>query len=357
MLNRKKTEISVFWIFYLGFIMILCVICIFGLLFTNDVLKDFESSQPYKVVEKYLKKIENGEYSYPFVYSKFVQTDFAGSEECISVLRQRYENKELSFLESSSHSGVDTVRYNIYGNGERIGYVILSISDTKTKYGFKTWKIENCEPFEFLEKYTVTVPKGYILYADGSIIADKYISNTEKVDDYPEINGIESPGYVTYELDGFIKEPVFTVDPIYGEAYTQTVSEDFNNIIFERKEVNYNNIYNFIRSAMEEYISVISLEKEMENYLQYVLDGSEYSKVVENFNSSWTMYNPEILGSGLENFKILRYEEYTDTQILAEISFDYVVELKYSTEEYHSNYKIILIKTENGWKIANMENI
>ena len=69
-----------------------------------------------------LKKIENGEYSYPFVYSKFVQTDFAGSEECISVLRQRYENKDLSFLESSSHSGVDTVRYNIYGNGERLGF-------------------------------------------------------------------------------------------------------------------------------------------------------------------------------------------------------------------------------------------
>ncbi|MBO5037514.1 MAG: hypothetical protein J6D42_10585 [Clostridia bacterium] len=357
MLNRKKTKISAFWLFYLGFIMILCVICIFGLLFTNSVLEDFESSQPYKVVENYLKKIENGEYSYPFVYSKFVQTDFAGSEECISVLRQRYENKDLTFLESSSHSGVDTVRYNIYGNGERLGYVILSISDKKTKYGFKTWKIESCEPFDFLGKYTVTIPNGYILYADGISVDEKYIIRTETVSEYPEINGIESPKYITYEIDGFIKEPIFTVTSILGEPYTQVFRDDQKSLIFSRKEINYRYMCDFLRRAMNEYIHVISLEKEMNNYLQYVLEGSEYAKVVENFNSSWTMYNPEILNSGLENFEILRYEEYTDTQILAEISFDYVVELQYSTETYHSNYKIILIKTENGWKIANMENI
>ena len=98
-------------------------------------------------------------------------------------------------------------------------------------------------------------------------------------------------------------------------------------------------------------------EKDMENYLQYVLESSEYANTVKNFNSAWIMYKPEVFGSSLGNFKILRYEEYSDTQVLAEVSFDYIVELQYSTETYHSNYKIILIKTENGWKIANMENI
>ena len=320
-------------------------------------MKDYESSQPYKVVENYLKKIENGEYSYPFVFANFTQTDFAKAKECVEILKERYENKELTFLKSSSYLGSSKIRYNIYGNGERIGYVILSMSDIKTKYGFNTWKIESCEPFEFLDKYTVTIPKGYTLYANDITVGEKYITNTETVIEYPEINGLESPEYITYKIDGFIKEPVFTVDPIFGEEYSHTVSDNGKEQNFARKEIYYRDIYDFMITAMEEYVHVISFERDMNNYLQYVLDGSEYLEIVKNFNSSWTMYNPEIFGSSMENFEILRYEEYSHNQILAEISFDYVVNLQYSTETYHSEYKTILIKTDNGWRIANMENI
>jgi len=356
-MNKKKKSSRIFWIFYLSFVILLCVFCIVGLKITNTILEDYESSQPYKVVERYLEKIESGDYSYTFGFAEFTQTDFAKTEDCIEILRQRYENKELTYLESSSHLGLNKIRYNIYGNGERVGYVILSMSENKTKYGFNTWKIESCEPFEFLEKYTVTVPKGYTLYADGVVVNEKYITNTETDTEYPEINGKESPTYITYEVYGFIQEPVFSVDSLYGEEYIQTVTEETRERRFDRKEIYYNSIYGFVQEAMSEYIQVISLEKEMENYLQYVLEGSEYANIVKNFNSAWIMYKPEVFGSSLENFEVLRYKEYTETQILAEISFDYIVKLQYNTETYHSEYKIILIKTENGWKIANMENI
>jgi len=356
-MNKKTKNNRVFWIFYLCFVIFLCIFCIVGLNFFNIILEDYESSQPYKVVEKYLKKLESGDFSYTFSFADFTQTDFAKAEDCIEILEQRYGNKDLTYLESSSHLGTEKIRYNIYGDGERLGYVILTISDTKTKYGFNNWKIESCEPFEFSDKYTVTIPKGYTLYANGNTVSEKYISETVISTEYPEINGTESPSYITYEIDGFITEPIFTVDPIYGEIYTQTVSEDKKTVRFDRKEIYYHNIYGFVHTAMEEYIQVISLEKDMENYLQYVLEDSEYAKVVENFNSAWIMYKPEVFGSSLENFEILRYKEYSDTQVLAEISFDYIVKLQYSTETYPSKYKIILIKTENGWKIANMENI
>ncbi len=356
-MSKKKTNGRLFWILYLAFVLFLCIFCIVGLQLTNSILKDYESSQPYKVVERYLKKLESGDYSYTFSFANFTQTDFATTEDCIEVLQQRYGNKELTYLASSSHLGLNKVRYNIYGNGERIGFVILTMSENKTKYGFNTWNIESCETFEFLETYTVTVPQGYTLYADETPVSGKYIKETKINTEYPEINETESPAYITYEIDGFIKEPVFTVDPIYGEEYVLNISEDKKELSFSRKEIYYNSIYGFIRGAMEEYIQVISLEKDMENYLQYVLEGSEYANIVKNFNSAWVMYKPEVFGSSLENFEILRYEEYSDTQVLAEVSFDYIVELQYSTETYHSNYKIILIKTENGWKIANMENI
>ena len=356
-MSKKVKSSRGFWIFYLFFVIILCVFCIFGLTFVSDFLEDYESAQPYKVVEKYIEKLESGDYSYALGFSGFKWTDFAAEQECIEVLEARYGDAEIYYLESSTNLGTEKVRYNLYADGERLGYVILSRTDTETKYGFNTWKIESCEPFEFLGTYTVTVPGGYTLLADGKIVSEKYIISENIKSEYPEINENQQPYTVTYEIGGFITHPEFTVESVYGEEYTKTVSEDGYTLIFDRKAVNYHDIYGFTRAAMEEYIHVISLSKNMENYLQCVLEGSEYAEIVKNFNSAWTMYQPEIESTSLENFEITRYEEYTSTQILAEISFDYIVKLKYSTETYPSKYKVIYILTDDGWKIANMENI
>ena len=346
-----------FLIFYLFFVLFLSVFCIIGLSFVCDFLEDYESSQPYKLVEKYIEKLENGDYSYTLGLSGFKWTDFSTEEECIEILKERYGDEDISYLESSTRLGSDKVRYNLYANGERSGYVILSKTDFKTKYGFNTWKIESCEAFEFLGTYTVTVPAGYTLYADGKTVPEKYIISENTHTEYPEINGIAQPYTVTYEISGFITPPEFSVDPIYGEEYTKTESEDEYRLVFDRKNVNYHEIYGFTRAAMEEYIRVISLEKNMENYLQCVLEGSEYAEVVKNFNSAWTMYQPEFESSSLDNFEITAYDELTARQAIAEISFDYTVNLKYSSETYPSKYKVIYILTDDGWKIANMENI
>lgn len=356
-MNKKAKHFHSFWIFYLSFIIVLCVISALGLSFFSSVLKDYEAAQPYKVVEKYIEKLKSGDYSYTLGFSGFEYTNFAKEEDCIEVLKERYAGKDIYYLESSSYLGSDTVRYNLYSNGERLGYVILSQTDSHTKYGSKIWKIESCESFDFLESYTVTVPKGYTLYADGDTVGGEYVESIVSTEEYPVINNIEKPSYITYKIDGFITEPEFTVDPIYGEEYSKTVFENGHITVFNRKNIYYSEIYGFIRAAMEEYINVISLQSDMENYLQCVLENSEYADTVKNFNKSWIMYQPEFVSTAVENFEILRYEEYTSTQVLAEISFDYKVYLKYSSEVYPSKYKIICIQTENGWKIANMENI
>ncbi len=356
-MSNKAKKGHGFWIFYLFFVIFLCVFCIVGLTFVSDFLADYESSQPYNVVEKYVEKLESGDYSYAIGLSGFKWTDFSTEKECIEILDERYGDADIYYLESSTRLGSDKVRYNLYADGERLGHVILTKTDAKTKYGFNTWKVESCENFEFLGTYTVSVPGGYSLYADDKIVSGKYIISENIESEYPQIGEIRQPYTVTYEIGGFITPPDFTVDPIHGEEYTKTVSENGYSFIFDRKAVKYHEIYGFIRAAMEEYIHVISLEKTMDNYLQCVLEGSEYAEVVKNFNSAWTMYQPEFKSSGIENFEIIRYEEYTATQVIAEISFDYIVELQYSAETYPSKYRVVLILTDDGWKIANMENI
>lgn len=356
-MSKKVKNSRKFWIFYLFLVVFLCVFCIVGLTFVNGFLEDYESSQPYKVVEKYIEKLENGDYSYALGLSGFKWTDFSTEKECLEVLEERYGDADIYYLESSTRLGSDKVRYNLYADGERLGYVILSKTSATTKYGFNTWKIESCETFEFLGVYTVMVPGGYTLYADGKNVSGKYIIYENIESEYPKINGKQQPYTVTYEIGGFITPPEFTVESVYGEEYTKTVSEDGYTLIFDRKEVNYHEIFGFTRAAMEEYIHVISLEKSMDNYLQCVLEGSEYAEIVKNFNSAWTMYQPETESTTIENFQITRYEEYTSTQVLAEISFDYTVKMKYSSETYPSKYKVIYILTDDGWKIANMENI
>lgn len=356
-MNKKTKRGHGFLIFYLFFIIILCIFCIAGLNLVNDFLEDYESAQPYHVVEKYIEKLESGDYTYTIGLSGFKWTDFSTEKECIEILEERYGGSDIYYMESSSRLGSNKVRYNLYADGDRLGHVILSKTEAKTKYGFNTWKIDSCETFEFLGKYKVTVPKGYTLYADGKNVSGKYIISQNTKSEYPEIKGIEAPYTLTYEIGGFITPPEFTVTPIYGEEYTKTVSDDGYELVFDRKAIKYHEIYGFTRAAMEEYINVISLKTSMDNYLQCVLEGSEYAEVVKNFNSAWVMYQPEFESTSLENFEIIRYEEYTETQILAEISFDYIVKLKYSTETYPSKYKVIYILTDDGWKIANMENI
>ena len=70
------------------------------------------------------------------------------------------------------------------------------MADSKTKFGFNTWKIESYEPFVFLDKYTVTIPKGYTLYANGTAVSEKYITEISVNSEYPKINGTESPSFI-----------------------------------------------------------------------------------------------------------------------------------------------------------------
>ena len=99
-MSKSSNRSHGFWIFYLSFIIFLCIICIIGLSFISSILEDYESAQPYKVVEKYINKLENEDYSYVLGFSGFQYTNFAKADECIEVLKERYSGKELYYLES-----------------------------------------------------------------------------------------------------------------------------------------------------------------------------------------------------------------------------------------------------------------
>lgn len=355
-MTKKKTKSHAFAIFYLSFIIALCLVNILGLSFVDDFLRDYESVQPYKVVEKYITKLSAGDYSYTIFISDFTPTEFADTEDLFSVLSLRYQNKDITYVESSSHIDTKHVRYNLYNNETRLGYIILTETENKSKYGFNTWKIETCEPVEFIGTYTVTVPYGYTLYANEKLIENKYISEITTVTNFDLADETAIPKTVTYELSGFLTEPKFTVKSVNNENYTKTIDET-NHIIFKRKSTHYDEIHNFTQKAMKAYTEVISLKADTDAYLKYVADNSNYADIIKNFNKQWIMYQPEFETTSVENFKMLNYAEYTDTMVSAEVYFEYTVKTKQLTEIFPSKYKICYIFENNEWKILNMVNI
>lgn len=357
--DEAPRKSHLFLIFYLAFVALLCLVCIVGLGFVDNFLADYESSQPYKFVEKYIAMLADGDYSTAIALSGFVGTDFATAEECELKLTDEYKDhaSEITYLRSSTWLGKDKVRYNLYIGEERVGYIILKKSGAETKYGFGLWKIEETNPFGFLDSYTVTVPEGYTLYADGTAIGQKYFTSENTVTEFGEFGNLASPKTETYTIDGFLFEPVFTVEPVSGEKYAVTTDESGHVLTYTRVAEHYDEIFSFTKTAVYQYIYTVSLGGETDSFLQYVLTGSDYAARFKKFNSDWKMYQPEFLSAEILNFSFTDYCEYTDKQITADIEFDYTVKTQYAEETYPAKYRIFFILTDSGWKIADMTNV
>lgn len=359
MSKKKKSPVGTV-IFYTIFA--LCIIAFTVGFFhvfkvVDEYTYEFESSSPYNIAEDYITHLRAGKFDTTLKYSGFTPSAFCSEEDFFAAMRQIYPvGSNITYYESTSYEGKDRMRYNLYIGEERVGYVILEKTGKTTSHGFETWQICETQSIRQTEEYTVTVPAGYSVMVNGEMLDEKSIVSYEDAKDYSVFNDIPAPSFVTYKVGGFLSEPTFEFIPENGEEFDCVKSDDGKTIICSRRPVFTDEVAVFVTEAMNSYIETVGMQYTADTFLVYVLKKSDYAARFKKYHSDWKMTQPPYENIEVTDMTIDSYKEYSSDQAIADVSFDYEVKTIYKKITTHGSFSVILLRTDDGWKIADMIN-
>lgn len=359
MSKKKKSIINtiIFYVFFAIFVASLIIGYFHIFKLVDEYAFEYESSSPYNVVEEYINNLHSGQFDITLKYSNFTPSEFCSEEDFISVMKQTYpEGSEITYYESTSYEGVGRLRYNLYISDDRVGYVILEKTGATTSHGFETWQICETQSINLSEEFTIIVPTGYSVLVNGKILSDANIVSANDAFDYPVFNDVPAPSFVTYCVEGFSSEPSFEIIPLDGEEFECITSDDGKTITCSRKPMFHEEVSIFVTEAVNSYIETVGLQYPAETFLEYVLKKSDYAARFKKYHSDWKMTQPPYENIKVTDLLINSYKEYSPNQAIADVSFDYEVKTIYKTIKTHGNFSVLVLHTDDGWKIADMIN-
>lgn len=359
MSKKKRSHVGTVVFYGIFAVFLIALVIVFFRFFNivDEYTYEFESSSPYNVVEDYITRLQAGKFDTTLKFSGFTPSEFCSEEDFIGLMRQTYpEGSNISYFESTSYEGKNRMRYNLYIGEERVGYVILEKTGNVTSHGFDTWQICETQSVSGTDEYTITVPLGYSVYVNGKHIDENHITDTYEAEDYPVFNDIPAPTFITYRVGGFLSEPSFEFIPLNEEEFDCITSDDGKTVTCSRRAVFGEEVSLFVTEAMNSYIETVGMQYPAETFLEYVLKKSDYAARFKKYHSDWKMTQPPYENIEVTDMIINSYKEYSPNQAIADISFDYKVKTIYKEIITHGSFSVLLLRTDSGWKIADMIN-
>lgn len=322
----------------------------FGIL--EGYFRDYEISQSYNAVDEYLEHLKKGDYSIALECSGYECDEFNDEKDFIrwydDLFDGDYEN--LSYLKSSVYLGPSIEKYNLYKGEKLCSYLIVEKNGEKTDLGFDLWTASEIPSPEPTLEYSVTIPEDSAVYVNGTRLDEKYLVKTETLTDFPVYLETRQPEILTYSFGKFIFEPEIEVRMDDG-----TVVESDSGY-YERPYIYRETIEERLKSAVKQYILMVSRDGEVEKYLSYIAPDTDYYNRIYKYHSGWIMYQAEIDKILLGKIHINDYREFSDIQISMNINYIYQLVSGSKTETFESAYKVYYMKIDGKWMIVDMLN-
>ena len=169
----------------------------------------YEASRHQNAIDSYMRSvtaqsISAAEDALPQGYDTKLQTEEAARQAIANSLGS------ISYARNTKLSTDSKLVYMILSSGKAVGSVTMTVVDTD-KYGFEYWAVtEEAYNFAHLvgKSNSITVPEGYLVYANGALLDESYI--TESGIHYASVEEY----YADYQLPTLC---TYTAGPVLGE--------------------------------------------------------------------------------------------------------------------------------------------
>lgn len=223
MTRNKKRKFPVFLIGYFIFLVALVLFWVYVLGYVRDCLVTYEASQPERVMETFVRELEEGEIedfiSFPVAQNRFEDPD---------IVKNRYmsylSGQNISFEKAPGSYDVQKPIYNIYAGDRKMASVALKeVSSEPLMFilAVQEWEIDSVEPvLDTGEKnLLIHVPDSCTVQINGITLDERELTGDEwDVEEYEyAAEYVSVPYIVEYEISDLFETPEVVIRDSYGQ--------------------------------------------------------------------------------------------------------------------------------------------
>ena len=372
--KQKKKGFPFFWIFYLLFVITLIVFWICVAEYVKKGLVLYEENQPDAQMEKVMDELRStGLEQYMTVGGEISR--FETAENYSGEFRERTGGKILFCTKAKGFQDAAAPKYELYADGELIGYVTLKELSSKPFMGILSlseWSVGSVEILaaEAEESLTVTVPDAYQVWIngqqaderelmEGSDVAQEFVYAAEYV---------EVPKLLTYETKGLLQKPSVRI-----------LDQNGNEVAFEESCQGHETkitVGSMQESEMPTDLSTMVLEnaERYTNYFSVDLPGcrnsvepirdmfpqdSYYLQLADTYRREDMWMYSDHDAPVFMNESVSHYVRYTEVFFSCEVYFDKKMKLKKTGRDKidTTHFRLYYGLLDGSWKILDIQTL
>ena len=274
--NQKKRSFPLFWILYALFVLAMVIFWICVIRYVKRSLLVYEASQPGQKMESIMEELRQTGLS-SYVTCKGEVSRFETEQSYVGEFMERTEGAILFYTQDKANYDVSAPKYELYANGDPVGYVTLREVSSKPLMGILSlseWELGDVELICAEAKHTVriTVPEDYQVLLNGIPMEESEVTAREVSEEFRYASEyVPVPAFVTYEAEGLLKAP--QVDILDGEGTPVTAVPTIQG---DRTELV---LRDFAETEMPEDLKAMALEhaERYTNFFSTDLEGCRQS--------------------------------------------------------------------------------
>ncbi len=351
-MKKKATKGTIAFRIIYGILSGMLIIVIgFALYYLWHALGAYEKSQPEIAAKELIAEINRDKKS--FLSKIDVKlNDFEDISDANEYFNSITKGK-ITYIRNGKESSEDKTVYNIKSENNIIAKVTVEPSDIELGYGFYKYAAgEICFGEVPTSSYSATVPSNAVLYCNGKEVSSKYVSETGTVYENTKnfLGYAENLPYnITYSIDGFINEPVFTAKDMLGNELKQ------ENGKFVPAQVKNDELTQLALDYLTAYSKFIEGDGYLSTATSYLIPDTLLYNNLLNYQNRYHNYHTSY------DFLDVDAEDpvfYNENAVTVRISYDHVLYGVQSTEngEHHAlaDYTVYIVKVNGQWKISEM---
>lgn len=350
--NRSKGQTAFF--IFAAILFITCGALTAGGLFRlYKTAEQYELSSPDNVAADALSIFEEKRYDELIPLCGIALSKFESEENLAAAIELAAPEGEYRFSRSESNS------YKLFRGEKELAELVLTCLKGESEYGFDRWEISRINLSVFPEDYTVTASPAFSPSANGVLLDRALIDHaaseklkTELFENFGSLSEELSPEPpIVYRLKGLYCPPEIAITG--GEnrkSVIHTLENDITAAVYPDDET-IAEVSEIALSAAECYAKYITNDASLDEILPYFLPNSQFYRNLTEFYNGW--YNAHDSYS-FEQPRFAGWQIYDDSHISCMIMFNYRITMGRHQYEYPSKYSMSLIKTDSGWKVANL---
>lgn len=355
-MKKAKTKIGtiVFVSIYALLSLGLLALMGYGLWHLWNLLDAFQKGQPDAAVTRVIEKISADKMAY-FDKLEFVPNEFEDRSYAESYFEELMSGA-ITFSRNGKLSNDEQTVYSLKKDGKNIANLTVKPDGADLGYGYREYVETDIEFGKVTTgSYSVIAPNDAAVYCNGKEVDKKFITARGK-----EYEGKEhffgkvdhTPYEVSYTIEGFIKEPLFTAKDKNGNEL------EFKDGKFSAVPIKDEKVGEAALEFSKSYSKYIERDDTFMNLSNRLVPDTELYENLRSFNNSWPYIHS---GYDFKDIKISDPLFYTENAAMVNVKFDFVLygvayEISQDNELHQAvNHTVYLIKTDNEWKVIDLE--